>query len=68
MKRITITGKVVNAANYVAFLVMGSNKAVKVREIVLQRRKCFNKYPAARVHPASGNLLWLLDQDAASLL
>jgi len=68
MKRITITGKVVNAAHYVAFLVTGSNKAIKVSEIVLHRKKCFNKYPAARVHPASGNLLWLLDQDAASLL
>jgi 6-phosphogluconolactonase len=68
MKRITINGKVVNAANYVAFLVAGSNKASKVSEIVLHRKKCLNKYPAAKVRPASGNLLWLLDKDAASLL
>jgi 6-phosphogluconolactonase len=68
MNRITITGKVVNAANYVAFLVIGRNKAIKVQEIVLNRKKCVNKYPAAKVHPVSGNLLWLLDKDAASLL
>ncbi len=68
MKRITITGKVVNAADYVAFLVTGSNKAIKVKEIVLHRKKCINKYLAAKVRPASGNLLWLLDKNAASLL
>ena len=68
MKRVTITGRVVNAAKYVVFLVTGSSKAAKVGEIIRHRKECLDKYPAARVHPASGNLLWLLDTEAASLL
>jgi 6-phosphogluconolactonase len=68
MKRITITGKVINAANYVAFLVTGSRKATKVQEIILHRKENLNKYPAAKVAPTSGRLLWLLDTEAAALL
>jgi len=68
MKRITITGRVVNAANYVAFLVTGGSKATKVQEIILHRREHLSRYPAAKVVPASGNLFWLLDTQAAALL
>jgi 6-phosphogluconolactonase len=68
MKRITITGKVINSANYVAFLVTGDSKAIKVKEIILHRKENLNKYPAAKVAPTSGRLLWLLDTEAAALL
>lgn len=67
-KRISVTGKVINNAKWVAFLVTGSNKASKVHEIVQYRTANCHRYPAAKVLPASGNLVWFLDKDAASLL
>lgn len=68
MKRISITGKVINNARNVAFLVTGKNKADKVRQIIRQRKQFSDVYPAARVNPESRNLYWFLDKDAASLL
>ncbi len=66
-KRVSINGQVINTAKAVAFLVTGANKAEKVDEI-LNRKKGFEKYPAALVQPHSGALLWFLDQEAAALL
>ncbi|WP_430967993.1 6-phosphogluconolactonase [Spongiimicrobium sp. 2-473A-2-J] len=63
-RRITINGKIINNAKNVAFLVTGSSKSEKVREI-MHREAGFEAYPAALVSPESGNLLWFLDQDAA---
>jgi 6-phosphogluconolactonase len=68
MKRISITGQVINQAKYVAFLVTGKGKADKVREIVQNRKMVKDKYPAARVNPTSNNLYWFLDSGAASLI
>lgn len=68
MKRITITGNVVNNAQYAVFLVTGRNKAEKVRDIIQNREMHVDKYPAAKVDPKDGYLYWFLDQDAASLL
>lgn len=64
-KRITITGRVINHAATVAFLVTGESKATKVGEIV-DKRGSFNSYPATLVHPLNGNLFWFLDEAAAS--
>lgn len=66
-KRVTITGKIVNNAKEVAFLVTGGNKAEKVREIVMEEGD-FAKYPAHLVQPSSENLTWYLDEDAAEKL
>jgi len=66
-KRITITGKVINAAKTVAFLVTGKNKA----EIIAEKKKkasSYLTYPASYIHPEKGELKWLLDEEAASLL
>jgi 6-phosphogluconolactonase len=67
-KRISLSGRVINHAQRVAFLVTGSAKAEKVREIVESRKEVKERYPAARVKPVSGNLIWFLDKEAASLL
>ena len=66
-KRITITGKLVNNAEVVAFLVTGSGKAEKVREIINQEGG-YATYPASLVAPASGALYWFMDAAAANLL
>lgn len=67
-KRISLTGKVINAAHNVAFLVTGENKADKVKQIFEQPEESEKKYPAALVQPESDNLLWFLDEKAAKLI
>lgn len=68
MKRISLTGRVVNNAANIAFLVTGKNKAEKVRQIIERRESFMNIYPAARVNPVHGNLYWFLDEEAAGQL
>ncbi|MDR0823624.1 MAG: 6-phosphogluconolactonase [Prevotella sp.] len=68
MKRVTISGRVVNNAQYVVILATGKNKAEMVRNIIEKREQFFDKYPAARVNPKKGYLYWFLDNEAASLL
>lgn len=64
-KRITLTGRVLNNAAEVAFLVTGSGKAQKLEEIV-KGKKGSDKYPAAHIGPAHGALHWFVDQAAAA--
>lgn len=66
-KRITLTGRVINNADVVAFMVSGKKKAEIVRNII---NKCpgHEKYPASEVNPSPGKLIWYLDQEAGSLL
>lgn len=68
MKRVSMTGQVVNNSQYVVFLVTGKNKAEKVRDIIKNREQFKNIYPAAKVNPKGGYLYWFMDKDAASLL
>ncbi|HHX31596.1 MAG TPA: 6-phosphogluconolactonase, partial [Bacteroidales bacterium] len=63
--RVSITGKVINAAKNVVFLVTGKNKAEKVKEVIEQPEVAEKKYPAALVQPDSDNLYWYLDEAAA---
>ncbi|MDR1809991.1 MAG: 6-phosphogluconolactonase [Prevotella sp.] len=65
MKRVSITGKIVNHARQAAFLVTGRNKADSVRNIIRQRDKFMTAYPAARVCPLSQEIHWFLDEQAA---
>ena len=67
-KRVSLSGKVINRAQRVAFLVTGATKAKKVKEIVESRKEVKNIYPAAKVKPVTGSLVWFLDKDAAKLL
>ncbi|MFS4417069.1 6-phosphogluconolactonase [Maribacter sp. 2307ULW6-5] len=66
-QRVTINGKVINRAKEVIFLVTGSSKAEKIKEISAKEAG-HESYPASLVAPESGKLTWFLDQDAASLL
>jgi 6-phosphogluconolactonase len=62
-KRVTLTGKVINNAREIVFLVTGKNKAQKVDEILNQKGD-FKKYPASLVDREKS--LWLLDQEAVT--
>ena len=64
-KRVSLTGKVINNAKEVAFLVTGADKADKVHEIIDEQESA-KAYPANLVKPKSGNLVWFLDEDAAA--
>ena len=63
--RITFTFPVLNHAAEVAFLVSGADKAQILNEIISPGAR---KYPTQSVQPENGRLLWLVDQDAGSLL
>ncbi len=65
-RRITFTLPLLNAAAKVAFVVSGADKAEMVASIL--ENPATPAHPASLVSPAKGDLLWLLDQDAASRL
>ncbi len=64
--RITLTYPLLNHAAEVEFLVSGAGKAQIVRDVLNQSVP--PTYPAQRVKPENGRLLWLLDQASARLL
>lgn len=66
-KRITLTGRVINNADDVAFLVTGKKKEVVVEKILKNNPISLN-YPASYIVPAYGRLRWFLDKDAGKLL
>ena len=65
--RITLTLPVLNNAGSVIFLVTGASKA-NILEKVLEGGPNSEGFPAHAVQPASGNLLWLVDEAAAALI
>ncbi len=66
-KRITLTGKVINNAIDVIFLVTGKNKA-GVAGSIINKGKNAGKYPASFVTAHDGNLSWYLDREAGCLI
>ena len=65
--RITLTPPVINAAKQVLFVVGGSDKDEAI-EAVLEGAFQPNRYPAQIVNPVQGDVVWLLDRQAASRL
>ena len=63
--RITMTLPVLNNAASVIFFVSGAEKAAVLRNVLEGERGWF---PSQLIHPADGQLLWLVDAGAASLL
>jgi len=66
-ERITITATTANQANRIIFSVTRSDKALALKA-VLEGPYEPEQLPAQLIQPVSGNLLWLVDQDAASML
>lgn len=63
--RITLTGKVLNNASRVFFLVTGENKSMRVSEI-MNDDEAAKLLPAYYISPENGELIWFLDEAAAS--
>src|SRR5216684_795707 len=66
-KRLTITPPVINNAQRIMFLVAGQGKAAAVKD-VLEAPRDPDKFPAQIVAPHDGEVIWMLDKAAASLL
>jgi len=65
--RVTLTQLVFNQAHMIVFMATGEKKAVTLAEVLSDR---YNPelYPAQRIDPKDGKLIWLVDEDAASKL
>ena len=59
--RLTLTYKTLNAAKTLLFLVGGKGKVDALKRIFKEQEEL----PAAKVQPTDGQLLWLLDKEAA---
>jgi 6-phosphogluconolactonase len=66
-QRVTLTGKVINNADVVVFLVTGRKKAAIVEKIVHKDPSSLI-FPAAYIKPVYGELTWFIDEEAGSLL
>lgn len=65
--RVTLTPLVFNSARVVVFMATGEKKAQTLSE-VLSGRYNPELYPAQRIQPKEGRLIWLVDEAAASKL
>jgi 6-phosphogluconolactonase len=65
--RVTLTPVVFNSAHLVVFMATGEKKAQTLAEVLSDR---YNPelYPAQRIRPEDGKLIWLVDEAAASRL
>jgi 6-phosphogluconolactonase len=65
--RATVTYRILNAARRVLFLVSGEDKAAAVQR-TLAPDGSGEPTPASRVAPPHGEVIWILDREAASSL
>jgi 6-phosphogluconolactonase len=65
--RVSLTPDVFNAARNVVFLAAGQEKAEALSKTLTGNPDPVN-LPAQRIHPGAGNVLWLVDESAASQL
>jgi 6-phosphogluconolactonase len=65
--RVTLTQLVFNSARMIVFMATGEKKAITLAEVLSDR---YNPelYPAQRIDPKDGQLIWLIDKDAAGKL
>lgn len=65
--RVSLTPIVFNSARKVAFMATGEKKANTLAEVLSDRYNP-EQYPAQRINPKDGELIWLVDEAAASKL
>lgn len=66
-QRVTLTPLVFNSARKVLFLVTGADKTETLSK-VLSETPMPEQYPAQRIRPTDGQVVWLVDEAAASNL
>ena len=65
--RVSLTPNVFNAARLILFLVAGEEKA-EALAASYHGRSDPERWPAQRIRPANGKIVWMIDAAAASLL
>jgi len=65
--RVTLTQVIINAAAQIVFLVVGADKADRLKQ-ELQGKPDVEALPAQLIQPTRGELIWLVDADAAARL
>lgn len=65
--RVTLTPPMINSAAHIVFLVSGSGKAARLKEVLAGPYRP-DVLPAQVVKPTDGSLLWMVDDAAASCL
>ncbi len=65
--RVSLTPKVFNQAREIWFLVTGAGKAETLRNVIKGERN-LELYPAQRIQPVNGNLVWMIDKAAGKFL
>lgn len=65
MYRTTLTAATINNAEEVVFLIAGQDKAATLHEVLLGEHQP-DKYPSQLIQPATGNLIWMIDEAAGS--
>jgi len=65
--RVTLTPAVFNSARKIIFLVTGPKKAT-ILSYVLGSESTVEQYPVQRIQPTEGQIIWLVDETAASKL
>lgn len=65
--RLTLTLPVLNNAALVLFLVAGADKAPALKGVFMETERD-DRPPASLVDPQDGDVMWLVDQEAAALL
>ena len=65
--RVTLTPVVFNAARRIIFLVSGRGKSQTLANVLYGEYQP-QQFPAQRVRPTDGELIWMVDQDAAGKL
>lgn len=63
--RLTMTFPVINHAANVVFLVSGPSKRAALKAVLAEDGDAA-KFPARRVNPVNGRLVWIVDKDAAA--
>jgi 6-phosphogluconolactonase len=63
--RLTLTLPIINKARHIIFLASGKEKSRIVKEILQNGNSTL---PAQRIRPTHGDLTWIMDEEAASLL
>ncbi|MHB8380892.1 MAG: 6-phosphogluconolactonase [Candidatus Binataceae bacterium] len=66
-RRITFTAPVANHAQRVMFVATGEDKAPAVRDVIEGPRDP-DRFPAQLISPDNGEVVWMIDKAAASLL
>jgi 6-phosphogluconolactonase len=65
--RVTLTPPVFNSARQVIFLVAGESKSAVLAHVINGEQQPL-QYPAQRIHPTDGKVVWVVDEKAGSKL